>query len=80
MILSNQRITKALIRLRECAGLCAPLLFAHPEDSFRASRPSLYRYPRSCPVELHVDAPSTTIYYICGVVEVVGSNLGRVLH
>ena len=29
MILSNKRITKALIRLRGCAGWSAPVLFAH---------------------------------------------------
>ena len=30
MILSNKRITKALIRLSGCAGWYAPLLFANP--------------------------------------------------
>ena len=30
MILSNKRITKALIRLRECAGWSASVLFANP--------------------------------------------------
>ena len=34
MILSNKRITKALIRLRVCAGWSAPVLFANPEDRF----------------------------------------------
>ena len=34
IILSNQRITKVLIRLRGCAGWSAPLLFANPEDRF----------------------------------------------
>ena len=34
MICSNMRTTKALIRLRGCAGLSAPLLFANPEDRF----------------------------------------------
>ena len=34
MMLSNKRITKALIRLRGCAGWYAPLLFAYPEDRF----------------------------------------------
>ena len=29
---SDKRITKALIRLRRCAGWSAPLLFANPED------------------------------------------------
>ena len=32
MILSNKRITKALIRLRGSAGWSSPLLFANPED------------------------------------------------
>ena len=30
MILSKKRITKALIRLRGCAGWSAPVLFANP--------------------------------------------------
>ena len=30
MILSNKRLTKALIRLRGCAGWFAPVLFANP--------------------------------------------------
>ena len=30
MVLSNKRMTKALIRLRGCAGWSAPLLFANP--------------------------------------------------
>ena len=32
IILSNKRITKALIRLGGCAGWSAPLLFTNPED------------------------------------------------
>ena len=31
MILSKKRITKALIRLRVCAGWSAPVLFANPQ-------------------------------------------------
>ena len=34
MILSKQRITKALISLRGSTGWSAPLLFANPEDRF----------------------------------------------
>ena len=34
MIRSNKRITKALIRLRGCAGWSAPVLFQNPEDRF----------------------------------------------
>ena len=34
IIYANKRITKALIRLRRCAGWSAPLLFANPEDRF----------------------------------------------
>ena len=34
MILSNKSITKALIRLRGCAGWSAPLLFSNLEDRF----------------------------------------------
>ena len=34
MKFSKKRITKALIRLRGCAGWSAPVLFATPEDRF----------------------------------------------
>ena len=34
MVLFKKRITKALIRLRGCAGWTAPVLFANPEDRF----------------------------------------------
>ena len=34
IILSNKQITKVLIRLRECAGWSAPLMFANTEDRF----------------------------------------------
>ena len=34
MILCNKEITKALIRMRGCAGWSAPLLFKNPEDRF----------------------------------------------
>ena len=34
MILSNKRITKALIRVQECEGWSVPLLFTNPEDKF----------------------------------------------
>ena len=34
MVLFKKRITKALIRLRGCAGWSAPVLFATPEDRF----------------------------------------------
>ena len=34
IILSNQRTTKALIRLRGCAGWSAPLLFAYGKNRF----------------------------------------------
>ena len=34
MVLYKTRKTKALIRLRGCAGWSAPVLFANPEDRF----------------------------------------------
>ena len=34
MVLFNKRITKALIRLRGCAGWSAFLLIANPKDRF----------------------------------------------
>ena len=34
MVLSKLRTTKAQIRLRQCAGWSAPVLFATPEDRF----------------------------------------------
>ena len=48
-ILSNKRITKALIRLRGCEGWPAPWLFANPED----------RYSH---VEAHIIRKNITIY------------------
>ena len=40
MILFKKRITKALIRLRGCAGWSAPVLFANiPNTCFLVSRP-----------------------------------------
>ena len=41
MILSKNRITKALIRLGGCAGWFAPVLFATPEDRFSHVEPPL---------------------------------------
>ena len=38
MIHSKKRITKALIRLRGCAGCSAPVLFAPPPPEDRLSR------------------------------------------
>ena len=43
MILSNKQITKALIRLRKCAGWSAPLLFANlRRQVFSRPGPSIY--------------------------------------
>ena len=39
MVLSNKRITKALIRLCACAGWSAPFLLANTEDRFFVWRP-----------------------------------------
>ena len=33
-LVSKKRITKALIKLRGCAGWSAPVLFANPEERF----------------------------------------------
>ena len=41
MILYKRRITKALIRLRGCAGWTVPLLFANPERQVFSRRCSL---------------------------------------
>ena len=38
IILSNMRITKALIRLRGCAGWSAPVLFAKPRRQVLSRR------------------------------------------
>ena len=44
MILSKKRITKALIRLRECAGWSAPVLFAnHRRQVFSRRGPIILR-------------------------------------
>ena len=42
MVLSEKRITKALIRLRGCAGWSAPVLFANPRRQDR--KPMLHPY------------------------------------
>ena len=42
MILSNKRITKALIRLRGCAGWSALLLFANPRRQVYSHRRGYY--------------------------------------
>ena len=43
MVLYKTRITKALIRLRGCAGWSAPVMFANPpKTGFLASRPISY--------------------------------------
>ena len=40
ILLSNERITKALSRLRECAGWSAPLLFACNKIGVLLTRPN----------------------------------------
>ena len=48
MILSKKRITKALIRLRGCAGWSAPVLFAKPlKTGFSRRGPCIY-YTMTC--------------------------------
>ena len=47
MILSNKGITKALIRLRGCAGWSAPLLFANTEDRFLTLRLKYQMQPQN---------------------------------
>ena len=44
MILSNKQITEALIRLHECAGWSASLLFANSEDRFSWVEDHLCKY------------------------------------
>ena len=44
MILFKKRITKALTRLRGCAGYSAPLLFANTEDRFSRADAQLLLY------------------------------------
>ena len=41
MILSKIKITKALVRLRGCAGWSAPVLFANPEERFSLAEAQL---------------------------------------
>ena len=48
MILSNKRITKALIRLHGSAGWSVPLLFANTKTGFLAPRPI-------CQNDVHAD-------------------------
>ena len=49
VILSTKRITKALIRLRGCAGWSAPVLFANPRRQVFSRRGPFI--PRSCIVQ-----------------------------
>ena len=44
MIRSNKQKTKALIRLRGCAGWSTPLLFANMEDRFSRAEAQLLIY------------------------------------
>ena len=41
-ILSGKRKTKALIRLRECAGLSVPLLFLYPDNRFSCDKDNIF--------------------------------------
>ena len=49
-VLSRQRITKALIRLRECAGWPVPLLFAYGKNRFSHDVAHLFCFfsPNAC--------------------------------
>ena len=50
MIISNQQITKALIRLPGCAGWSAPVLFAKPRKQvFLQQGPFLVRFDSIVP-------------------------------
>ena len=56
IILSKKQITKALTRLRGCAGWSTPLLFANPEDRFSRVEAHLRNsgvYKCTCSVHLH---------------------------
>ena len=52
MILSNKRITKALISLRGCAGWSAPLLFANPRRQVFLRRGSYISHGIFCGISL----------------------------
>ena len=74
MALSNKRITKALIRLRGCAGWSAPLLFANPRRQVLfASRPSWFlvcnddTQKRNALVGKNFLSTATDLFYFCTV-------------
>ena len=60
MILSNTRKTKALIRLRGCAGWSAPVLFANPRRQvFLRRAPYVLRLESLKKCSLHI------VFHIC---------------
>ena len=54
MILYNERITKALIRLRECAGWSAPELFATPRRQIFSRRGPHYNQKQDLLIDLGI--------------------------
>ena len=68
MILSNKRITKALISLRRCVDWSAPLLFANPWTGFLSSGPKYQSLtkPRewNCVVDNHFNLTSEVLLLI----------------
>ena len=74
MVLSKTRIIKELIRLRGCAGWCAPVLLQTPEDRFsrvEAHTRPLYELHEHCTKDLmyqkyiRLSVSSTIQDYIC---------------
>ena len=84
MILSKKPTTKALIRLRRCAGWSAHVLFATPEDRFSRNDAHLI-YNLLYFITLYIvvffisqiAAGSQTVLGIMGKIDVVDSITGK---
>ena len=54
MILSNKKITKALIRLRGCAGWSALLLFPNTVDRFSRMEAHIMLISNNCNTQIEI--------------------------
>ena len=72
MIFSNQRLTKALLRLRECADWFAPLLFANPPRQVFSYRGPIYLCSS---IVLHAQINEVFLLYVIGIWTFVGCGV-----
>ena len=66
MVLSRKRITKALIRLRGCAGWSAPVLFANPRRQLFSRRGPCISYLQHRYVRPRSYRRRRQIFPVCG--------------